>query len=93
MSGYQRKSAGEIIAVAGDEPDTSAIAARHDAEAVVLDFVNPIRTAGGRLAGDGRHGSMKRRVERVFRRDMTEPDIAAAKLNAKVAIELDQCPF
>jgi hypothetical protein len=35
-----RKAIGEVIAVAGDEPDAGTIATGHDAEAVMLDF-NP----------------------------------------------------
>jgi hypothetical protein len=34
-----------------DEPDAAAIAPRHDAEAIVLDFVNPIRPGRWSLGG------------------------------------------
>jgi hypothetical protein len=34
-----------------DEPDASTIAPRHDAEAIVLDFVNPIRPGRWSLGG------------------------------------------
>ena len=36
----ERKPAGEVVAVTGDEVDARAVATRHDAEAVVLDLVN-----------------------------------------------------
>ena len=36
-----RKANSEVIAVAGDKPDAGTIAPRHDAEAVMLNFVNP----------------------------------------------------
>ena len=38
------------------------VAARHQPVAVVLDLVNPVDPDGGRSAGDGRQGSMKRRT-------------------------------
>ena len=41
----------EIIAVTGDEPDTGTVTPRHDAEAVVLDFVQPSGTRGRSLSG------------------------------------------
>ena len=39
----QREAPGEIVAVASEEPHTGSVAPRPDAEAVVLDFVKPIR--------------------------------------------------
>ena len=39
--GNERKSAGEIVAVASNEPHASGIAPRQESEAVVLDLVNP----------------------------------------------------
>jgi len=52
------EACGEVVAIAGDEPDTAGISPRDDAEAVVLDLMNPARS-GGALAGDGRQGSTK----------------------------------
>ena len=49
----QRKSPGEVIAVTGDEPDADRVAPRHEAEAVVLYLVNPVRSARWRF-GRGR---------------------------------------
>src|SRR5262249_52015779 len=43
-------------AVAGNQPDTSAIAPGHDAKAVMLDFVNP---AGAGRRGLGRRGQTR----------------------------------
>jgi hypothetical protein len=41
-----RKALAEIAAVAGDQAYAISVAPRHDAEAVVLDLVQPVRTAG-----------------------------------------------
>ena len=41
--GGQREAPCEIVAVTREEPHPIAVAPRHDAEAVVLDFVNPAR--------------------------------------------------
>jgi hypothetical protein len=49
----QRKPRREVIAVARYEPDDGSIAASHDAESVMLDFVNPIRPCR-RFLGRGR---------------------------------------
>jgi hypothetical protein len=38
-SSSQSKSGREVVAVTGDEPDTGTVAARDDAEVVVLDFI------------------------------------------------------
>jgi hypothetical protein len=38
--------------------DAGQIPSRHDAKAVVLDFVDPTESEGGAFAGDGRHGSI-----------------------------------
>ena len=39
----QRKPRRKVAAVAGHESDTGRVAARHDTEAVMFDFVNPAR--------------------------------------------------
>jgi len=46
--GGQREAASKIVALPGEKPHTVAVAPRHDAEAVMLDFVKPIRS-GRRL--------------------------------------------
>jgi hypothetical protein len=51
--GSERKPCRKIIAVAGEQPHAGTIASRHYAEAIVLDFVNPIR-AGRWSLGRGR---------------------------------------
>jgi hypothetical protein len=38
-----------------EQPNTGGVAPHQDAKTIVLDLMNP----GGRLAGGGRHGSMK----------------------------------
>ena len=53
------KQLGEIIVVAGVEPHALGVAPRQDAEAVVLDLVEPAGAAARALAGDGRQGPMK----------------------------------
>jgi hypothetical protein len=40
-----RKSLAEVVAVAGVEPHALGVAPRHDAEAVVLDLVQPVGAA------------------------------------------------
>ena len=40
--GDQGKAIGKIVAIAGEKSDAGAVSARHDAEAVMLDFVNPV---------------------------------------------------
>ena len=47
-------SAGEV-----EEPDAAVIALGHDAEAVVLDLVNPTRPGRDFLAGRGKHNSWR----------------------------------
>jgi len=37
----EREARCEVVAMAGDEPNTGTLTPRHDAEAVVLDLVNP----------------------------------------------------
>ena len=46
----EREAIGEVVAVAGDQPHTLAVAVGEDAKAVVLDLVNPPR-ARWRLLG------------------------------------------
>jgi hypothetical protein len=41
--GGQREAASEIVALPGEKPHPIAVALGHDAEAVMLDFVKPIR--------------------------------------------------
>ena len=41
----QWEAFGEIVAVAGDQPHAGSVPQRQDAEAVMLDFVEPIRAA------------------------------------------------
>ena len=53
------KTAGKILGLAGDQPHAAGLALGQNAEAVVLDLVNPARPAGGALAGRGRQGSMR----------------------------------
>jgi hypothetical protein len=59
----QRKPSGKIISVAGNKPDTGAVAPGHDTKAVMLDFVNPAGADGGRLGG--------RRQTRFYEADKT----------------------
>ena len=59
----QRKPSGKIISVAGNKPDTGAVAPGHDTKAVMLDFVNSAGTDGGRLGG--------RRQTRFYEADKT----------------------
>ena len=47
----KRKPGSEIVAVAADKPDTACVAPGHDAEAVVLDLVNPVRPGRRSLGG------------------------------------------
>src|SRR5262249_61117030 len=49
--GDQREAVRPVEAVAGQQPDAGDIAADHQAEAVVLDLVNPAGTARGVLGG------------------------------------------
>ena len=51
-----RKAPCEIVAVSSEEPHPIAVAPRHDAEAVVLDFVNPIRSGRRPIGGAGKAG-------------------------------------
>jgi hypothetical protein len=37
----EREARREVVAVAGDKPDTGTVTPRHDPEAIVLDLVNP----------------------------------------------------
>jgi hypothetical protein len=55
------KAFGEIVAVAGTEPHALGVASRHDAEAVVLDLVQPSGTAGLALVtvGKGQRGRLR----------------------------------
>jgi hypothetical protein len=43
------EACGEVVAIAGDEPDTAGISPRDDAEAVVLDLMNPARSGWRRF--------------------------------------------
>ena len=47
----------------GDEPHAGT--AGHDADAVVLDLVQPALALGGSLAGEGRQGLMKLRGRNI----------------------------
>jgi hypothetical protein len=47
------------VAVPSQQSGADGIAPRHQAVAVVLDLVNPLRAGRGCSAGDGRHGSTK----------------------------------
>ena len=58
---------GEVIAVAGDETNTTGISPCHDAEAVVLDLMNP--------AGTGRRHFGWRGQARVDEADATAPGL------------------
>jgi len=42
-SSRQRESASEIVTLAGEEADPIPLAPRYDAEAVMLDLMNPVR--------------------------------------------------
>jgi hypothetical protein len=52
------KARAEIVAVPRDEPDTRANTARHDAKAVMLNFVYPAWGRRGAFEGDRRHSPM-----------------------------------
>jgi CheY-like chemotaxis protein len=56
--GGQREAVREVVAVARDQADAAALPSRHDAEAVVLDLVNPAG-AGGRLLRGARQAGLK----------------------------------
>jgi hypothetical protein len=43
------KTVAEVVPVSGDQPNGRALAVRQDAEAIVLDFMNPAGTARGHL--------------------------------------------
>ena len=58
--GDLREARREIVTIAGEQPHAFGVPPRNDAEAVVLDLVNPARPAGGSFAGRGRHGSSGR---------------------------------
>jgi hypothetical protein len=51
---HQRETGGPIIPLTGNQPDAHGIAARHEAVAIMFDFVNPV-SAGWGLVGGGRH--------------------------------------
>src|SRR5262249_1994777 len=65
--GNQRKTIGEVVAVAREQPHASFVAARQNTEAVVLDLVNPVGPAGRLLSRtgqawlDGRFGTPEHR--------------------------------
>jgi hypothetical protein len=46
-----------VFAPPSDQPDAHGVATGHEPEAVVLDFVNPVR-AGRRLVGGGRQARL-----------------------------------
>ena len=54
--GNERKSAGEIVAVASNEPHAGRIASRQEAKAVVFDLVNPTCACRGHFCRDGETG-------------------------------------
>ena len=58
----EREAGCPIVAPAGDEPNAYRVAPGHQAVAVVLDLVIELDPDGGRSAGDGRQGSMKRNI-------------------------------
>ena len=49
--GDKGKAVREVVSVAGDEPHARTIPPRQNAEAVMFDFVNPIRTRRRCLGG------------------------------------------
>jgi hypothetical protein len=51
--GRQRETLGQVKAFPSNQPDTAGVEFGQDAEAVVLDFVNPAGP-GGRLLGEAR---------------------------------------
>jgi hypothetical protein len=55
----EREAARPVVAVAGEQVEAGSVAAGHQAIAIVLDLVNPVRPLGGRSPMDGRQGSMK----------------------------------
>jgi hypothetical protein len=55
-----RKAVGQLITGAAVEPHAVAVLAGDDAEAVVLDLVQPAGPDGGHSQGDGRQGSIRR---------------------------------
>ena len=57
---HKREADRPVVAAAGDQPDADGVPASHEPVAVVFDLVNPVRAGGGRSAGQGRQGSMKR---------------------------------
>ena len=57
----------ELLREAKAAKPTDGISTRHKAIAVVLNLINPLVPDGGRSAGDGRQGSMKRRSVRSQR--------------------------
>ena len=60
---HEREAVRPVVAPAGDQPDADRVAAGHEPVAVVLDLVKSSwRPDGGRSAGEGRQGSMKRRT-------------------------------
>ena len=54
----QRKALGEVVAVAGDKPDTGSVAPCHEPEAIVLDLVNPVGPARRHFGRGRRQGSI-----------------------------------
>jgi hypothetical protein len=52
----QREAVGQVISRAAIEPHPRAVLAGHDAEAVMLDFVNPQRTRRQRIGLGGEAG-------------------------------------
>ena len=55
----RRKAVSQIVAVAAQEPDASALTVRQDPEAIVLDLVNPTGS-GRRMLCDTRQARLKR---------------------------------
>ena len=54
---HERKAVRPVVAAPGNQPDADGIAPRHQAIAVVLDFVNPVG-AGRRAVGRGRQARL-----------------------------------
>ena len=55
----ERETVGEVVTGSAIQPHPLAFLAGNDAEAVVLDFVQPFSPGRGCGAFVGRHGSMK----------------------------------
>jgi hypothetical protein len=63
---YPRILGGTIVAPSGVEPDPVAVTSGHQAVAVVLDFVDPCRPAGGLPGGAREAGGYEAEGQRDF---------------------------